>query len=148
MLTPFVSGRDPFAEMRGLLRRMDEVFRDFDAPLPGFGLSPDNWPTVDLRDEGDEIVLMADVPGMSEKEVAIEATQESVTIRGERMVTPPDGYTAHRQERRSIRFARSFALPGKIDLENVTATVKDGVLTLRASKLPEARPKQIAIKAS
>ncbi len=139
--------RDPFGEMRGLLRRMDEVFRDFDSPLFGLGAGTQTWPAASLRDEGDALVLQADVPGMSEKEISIEATAQSITIRGEKKVEPPEGYTAHRTERSSVKFARSFSLPCQIDLESVTATVKHGVLTIEAAKQPEARPKQIAIKA-
>lgn len=142
------SKRDPFGEMRGLLRQMDEVFRDFDRPLWGFGVGTEAWPSVDLRDKGDELVLQADVPGMSDKEISVEATSRSISIHGERKVVPPKGYTAHRTERNAIRFNRSFSLPCQIDLETVRASVKNGVLTVAAAKLPEARPKQIAIKAS
>jgi HSP20 family protein len=142
------STRDPFGEMRGLLRRMDDIFSDFDRPLWGVGMGSEAWPAVDLRDKGDVLVLQADVPGMSEKDVAIEVTGQSITLRGEKKVEPPKGYNAHRTERRSVKFARSIGLPCEIDLEAVTATVKNGVLTVQASKRPEARPKQITVKAS
>lgn len=148
MLVPLPSARDPFGEMRGLLRQMDEVFRDFDRPTWALGVGPEVWPPVDLHDNGDELVLQADVPGMSEKQITIEATAQSLTIRGEKKVEPPQGYTPHRTERRSIEFARSFSLPCQIDLDAVSASVKNGVLTVKAAKLPEARPKQIAVKAS
>jgi HSP20 family protein len=150
MLIPIRSYRDPFGEMRGLLRQVDEVFRDFDRPARGRGpgLVPDAWPSVDLRDDGEELVIQADVPGMTDKDISIEATGQSLTIRGERQIEPPEGYQAHRRERTSVKFARSFALPHPIDLDAVTASVKNGVLTVRATKLAEARPKQIAVKAS
>jgi HSP20 family protein len=127
---------------------MDEAFRDFDRPLWGFGLGTEAWPPTDLRDKGDELVLQADVPGMTEKEISVEATGQSITIRGERKVEPPKGYTAHRTERSPIRFSRSFSLPCEIDLETVKASTKNGVLIVTAAKRPEARPKQIAIQAS
>jgi HSP20 family protein len=126
---------------------MDEVFRDFDRPTWGLGLGSEAWPPVDLRDTGQQLVLSADVPGMGEDEIMVEATGQSITIRGERKVEPPQGYTAHRKERSAIRFNRSFSLPCQIDLEMVQASVRNGVLTVTATKLPEARPKQIAIQA-
>lgn len=141
------TSRDPLGEMRGLLRQMDEVFRDFDRPAWGFGLGSEAWPPVDLRDDGQHLVLSADVPGMHEDEITVEATGQSITIRGERKVEPPHGYTAHRKERSAIRFNRSFSLPCQIDLEKVQASVRNGVLTVMAAKQPEARPKQIAIQA-
>jgi HSP20 family protein len=138
--------RDPFGEMRGLLRQMDEVFSGVDGPQWTAGA--ELWPAVESYDRGDELVLKADIPGMTDKDVSIEATGRSLTIRGEKKVDPPRGYTAHRVERRSVKFARSFALPVAIDLEAVTASVKNGVLTITATKLPEARPKQISVKSS
>jgi HSP20 family protein len=140
------STRNPYGEMRGLLQRMDEVFRDFDGPRWSAGTLGSTWPIFEARDEGDEIVLRADIPGISEEELSIDATQESLTIRGARNVRPPQGYTAHHQERRSLRFSRSFDLPCRVDLEGVQAMLKDGVLTVRATKLPEARPKQISVR--
>lgn len=147
MLIPYASTPDLFGEMRSLFRRMDEAFRDFDGPswsVSGAG----TWPPMELRDDGDTLVLQAELPGMTENEVSIEATHDRLTISGEKKVEVPQGYTAHRQERRSIRFARSFALPYKIDLEKVQASVKNGVLRLQATKVPEQRPKQIAVTAS
>jgi len=148
MLFPLASSRDPFGEMRGLLRQMDEVFRDVDRPAWGFGVGNHTWPHIDVRDDGDELVVQADVPGLGEKDISIDATAQGMTIRGEKRVTVPEGYTAHRQERTSVRFARSLTLPCKIDLDAVRASVRDGVLTVRAAKLPEERPKQITVKAS
>jgi HSP20 family protein len=125
---------------------MDDIFRDFDRPVFGVGVGAEGWPTVDLRDKGDALVLHADVPGMAENDVAIEATGQSITIRGEKKVEAPKGFTAHRTERRSVKFARSIGLPCQIDLEAVTAAVRNGVLVVRAAKLPEARPRQITVQ--
>lgn len=148
MSFPLAHSRDPFGEMRGLLRQMDAVFRDVDRPLWGTGVGNYTWPRVDLRDDGDELVLQADLPGLREDEISIEATAQGITIRGEKKVEVPEGYTVHRQERGSVRFARSLSLPCKVDLEAVNASFRNGVLTLRAAKQPEARPKQITVKAS
>ena len=59
-----------------------------------------------------------------------------------------EGKVNHRRERGSVRFSRSFSLPCPVDPEKASATVKDGILTVRLEKAPEARPRQITVKAS
>jgi HSP20 family protein len=148
LFNPLFSGSDPFGEMHGLLRRMDELFRDFGVPTPDQGLFGEMWPPIQIDDSGDELILRADVPGLTEKDISIEATQDTLTLRGEKKVQVPDGYTVHRQERRPLRFTRTIALPSRIDLDNVEASVSNGVLTLQLSRIPEERPRQIAVKSS
>ncbi len=133
-----------------LRRRMDDLFRDFDQPLAALrsAQSDVSWPRTNLYDDGSELVLQAAVPGMSEKDIQISATADVLTLSGERRVEAPQGYSVHRQERGDIRFARSFALPCKVDIEKTSATVKDGVLTVRLTKAEDAQPRQIAVKAS
>jgi len=70
-----------------------------------------------------------------------------LSVSGERKVSAPEGHAVHRRERPALRFARSVSLPVKIDAEKVTATVKDGVLTITLAKAPEARPRQITVRA-
>jgi HSP20 family protein len=69
-------------------------------------------------------------------------------ISGERRTSVPAGYVAHRQERGSYTFSRSFALPCPVDPEKASAAVRDGVLTVTLEKAAEARPRQITVKAS
>ena len=59
--------------------------------------------------------------------------------------TCPEGYSVHRQERTSLKFARSLTLPGRVDSEKTTANLKHGVLTLVLPKTPEDQPRQIAV---
>ena len=146
MYLSLASARDPMGEMRGLLRRMDDIFRTYDrAPM---GLSHSGGLPVVVRDTGDELVLRADVPGMSESDISIDATAQAITIRGEKKVDVPEGYAVLRQERGALRFARTIALPKRVDLEQIRASVKDGVLTIHAAKLPEERPKQITLQST
>lgn len=140
-----------FAALDLLRRRMDDMFRDFDQPLAALrnGLpAQTTWPRANLYDTGSELVVYAAVPGMSEKDVSISATGDVLTISGERKIEVPEGYSVHRQERANVKFARSFTLPYKVDIEKTTATVKDGILTIRLAKAAEAQPRQITVKAS
>lgn len=140
-----------FAAFDELRRTMDAMTRELERPFSWLGrdLAADTtWPRANLYDTGSELVLYAAVPGLSEKDVQITATGDVLTITGERRVEAPAGYSVHRQERGTVTFARSFSLPAKVDFENVSATVKDGMLTVRLGKTPDAQPRQITVKAA
>ncbi len=135
-----------------LRRQMDRVWTDFDdtwaTPRPSTrALSAATWPRTTVADAGEEIVVTADVPGMTEKELTLTLHDGVLTLAGERRVAAPEGYVVHRQERLAARFSRSFALPAKVDPEKAAAAVKDGVLTVRIAKIAEAKPRQITVKA-
>jgi HSP20 family protein len=105
------------------------------------------FPRLSFADTGAGLVLEADLPGLGEKDVQLSIHQEVLTISGERKQDAPPGSYVHRQERRPVRFSRSFALPCKVDPEKSTASLKNGVLTLTLAKASEAQPRQITVKA-
>lgn len=131
-------------------RQMDRLFGDLDdrwavARLSPTQLSASAWPRVNLFDAGAELIVTADVPGLTEKDLEITLHDGVLTLVGDRKTAVPEGYQAHRQERGAYRFKRSFALPAKVDPEKTLATVKDGVLEVKLAKAAEARPRQIAV---
>lgn len=136
-------------------RRMDALFGEMDtawgieprAVLPSLRGGAASWPAVNLYDTDARYVVEADLPGASEKDIQITATQDVLSLSGERTTQAPEGYSVHRQERGSVSFSRSFTLPGRIDPEKVEARLRDGVLTVTLEKAPEARPKKVSIKA-
>lgn len=140
-----------FSTMNELRSYMDRVFES------GFGdrlyegrtvpLFAGSWPRANLIDAGSNLIVTAEVPGLSEKEVNLTLNQDVLTISGERKIQTPEGYQAHRQERPNVSFSRSFALPTKVDAERTSATVKNGILTVTLEKVAEAQPRQIAVKA-
>jgi HSP20 family protein len=138
-LTDYERPLDLFAELR---RQMDQVWEDFE---PG---AQTQYEALRLRDAGANIVVEADLPGIPEKNVDLTLADNVLFVTAERKLTAPEGYAPRRQERASFRFSRSLALPVKVDPEKVTATVKDGVLTVTLAKAEEARPRQIQVKVS
>jgi HSP20 family protein len=134
------------AIMNEVRRRMDRVWDDFDSPTPADGFPSTVWPKTNVYDAGANLVLRAEVPGMSENDLQLTLNTDSLSIAGERRVEVPEGYSAQRQERSSVKFSRSLILPCKVDAEHTTAAVKDGVLTVTLAKAPEAQPRQIAIR--
>lgn len=147
MLTYWMDVSDPLRTFDTLRRRMDQALREYGDVAEGRGQAL-AYPRAGLRDTKDAFVLVAEVPGLTDNELQLSATQESLTISGERKATPPQGYAVHRRERGDLRFSRSFALPARIDVDKVSAELKNGLLTVTMPRHPEAQPKSITVKAS
>jgi HSP20 family protein len=147
MLTFYNDWDRSLAELR---RQMSQLLDDFDADWPSTSLfgSGRTWPRINLADAGDKLVVMVEVPGLSEKDVSVAFEQEVLSITGERRVQAPEGYSIHRQERGDFKFARSISMPCRVEAEKATASVRDGVLTIALPKVPEAQPKRIEVRSS
>ena len=151
MVSQFDDLERTFALMAELRRRMHEVWDDSDpswseAMSGPRSFAPSVFPRINVHDGGESLILKADVPGLSEKDVQVTINEGGVALAGERGVAPPEGYSAHRQERSHVKFSRTFQLPCKVDPEKTTATVKNGVLTITVAKAAEAQPRQITVR--
>ena len=140
----------PLQLFQELREQMDRLSREWD-PLfrsekPWEQAVWTSAPKFHIRDYEDRISLMIEAPGLNEKDFELRATADGLTISGERKILAPEGYAAHRQERISTRFSRSFTFPCKVEVEKITAALKDGILTVDLPKAPEAKPRQIQIK--
>ena len=103
-------------------------------------------PAMDLVETEDDLVLKADLPGLSEDDINVEVNDNVLTISGERRAEherKEDGY--HRVERSFGHFSRSVTVPDGIDESKVTATFNDGVLEVRIPKPEERKPTRISI---
>lgn len=147
MLTYWMDFNDPRRTFDTLRRRMDQALREYGEVAEGRGQVL-AFPRAGLRDTKDALVLVAEVPGLTDSELQLSATQDSVTISGERKAVPPKGYAVHRRERGDLRFSRTFALPSRIDVDNVNAELKNGLLIVTMPKHPESQPKAITVKAT
>ena len=135
-----------------LRHQMDRVWGDLDRR---WGYSPRTQPTtfsaatfprVNVFDAGAELVVEADVPGLTHEDLEITLHENVLTLAGKQREKAREGYVVHRQERAAFQFQRSFALPVKVDGEKTLASVKDGVLTVKLAKAAEAKPRQIAVR--
>ena len=149
MLTRWSDLDRAFSMMDDLQRRMNRLFEGYDAGRwpTSARATTGSWPPINLYDAGDDLMIKALVPGLSEKDIQISGNQEVLTISGERKVDAPEGYSVHRQERGNVRFSRSFTFPCRLDMERASASVKDGVLTIKLAKAAEAKPRQITVTA-
>lgn len=105
-------------------------------------------PAVDVYETGDhEVVLKAELPDMKREDINLTFENGVLTIKGERKFsTEVKREDYHRIERQHGSFTRSFTLPNTVDPSRISATYKDGLLTIRLPQREEAKPKQIAVK--
>jgi len=121
----------------------DRLFAEFDPALSSRVAV--KRPAVDLVAYEDRIELLADLPGLSEKDIEVHYEDGVLTIRGKRDLAVPEGGRILRRERSGVDFARSFALGEDVDVDQIVAVMKDGILRVTIPKSERARPRQIPI---
>ena len=132
---------DPFRVMDALLR-----WDPFRGEWGGFGQSVEFVPRFDVKETKDAYVISADLPGVKDEDLNVSLNGNLLTISGTREEEHrEEGESYYAMERSHGSFARSFTMPDGVDGDSVTAELKQGVLTLRIPRKPEAQPKRIAI---
>jgi HSP20 family protein len=114
--------------LRDLLALQEQIGQLVGTDAPGW------TPPVDFYETADAFVLTIELPGLSRDQIDIQAEESRVVIRGERASGQVLCEQYHRVERGHGRFSRAFMLPEPIDVEAVTADLKDGLLTLTLPK--------------
>ena len=126
--------------------QLNRLFNDFDDSYAGFGQSAITTPFANMYDTGEQFVLQAEVPGMGKDELQIRIQGNYLELSGSRRAEAPEGYKAHRVERRGSTFTRSFTLTTDVVMDRIEAELGDGILTLTLPKAAAAKAKQIEIK--
>lgn len=148
MLTGWRDFDDTFRALSLLQRRIDNVFDDWAA---GYELPQRSrataWPAINAFESKESFVYRAEVPGLSETDVSVYVEDDSLVLRGERKINVPEGYQARLRERAPVAFTRKLPLPGRVDAAGVTASLKDGILTVTLPKAKDTLPRQITVKA-
>lgn len=126
----------PFLTLHRQMNRLfDDFFRDFDAPSLRNGWSA-GWPYVEISEGDKEIKVIAELPGLDEKEIDITLRDGVLTLKGEKKHETNDSVYS---ERWHGQFARSIELNAEVDPDKVRATFDKGVLTIALEKRPEAQ---------
>ena len=104
-------------------------------------------PPVDIYEtDGHEVVLKAELPDMKREDINVTFENGVLTLKGERKFEQEvKKENFQRIERRHGSFSRSFTLPNTVDAGRISASYRDGVLTIRLPQREEAKPKQIAV---
>ncbi|MDT8391168.1 MAG: Hsp20/alpha crystallin family protein [Lentisphaeria bacterium] len=104
-------------------------------------------PRVDIVENEHEILLRADMPGVTAESVDIALEGQELTITGRCQTQAPEGYELAFGEYQNGNYEREFTLGDSIDRGNIKAAVKDGVLSLTLPKAKESKPRRITVKA-
>jgi HSP20 family protein len=105
-------------------------------------------PAVDILEKKDEIVVIADMPGVDERSVDITLEKDVLTIQGQVEPDAPEGYHLALAEYGVGDFQRAFTITEEIDRDRIEASVKNGVLRLVLPKAPVARTRKISVTAA
>jgi HSP20 family protein len=133
---------DVWGELNRLQREMDRAF----GWAGGGRAACSVFPPINLYDDGESFVVRAELPGVVAKDLDVQATAGSLRIKGERGAEKASvGQSAHRRERDHGVFDRTIELEAPIDAERIVAKLENGVLTVIAPKVAEAKPRRIAI---
>ena len=135
---------DRWSDLREELNTLLEIPFWANASRPGQLFN--GWsPTLDLYQNNDYVVAVIELPGMRKEDIEISLHDGTLTVSGERKRESGEDENAERSERYVGTFRRSVALPSRVDANNVSATYKDGILTVTLPKAEEAKPKQIQV---
>jgi HSP20 family protein len=125
---------------------LEEALTPLGDPRLRFWDEIEQIPPLDLYEEGDEVVVAIDLPGVSKDDVEVSVTGDVLTVRGERTERSEiDEGAYYRREVTSGSFLRSLTLPASADRERGSASFADGVLTIRFPKRREATARKIDV---
>ena len=121
---------------REMNRLFDSFFRGMDTPFGGTAGWAVTWPHVEVGDNDDEVKVVAELPGLDEKDIDVSLQEGMLTIKGEKK---SENQNAVYSERWHGQFERAVRLGPDVDPDRVSASFKNGVLTVTAQKRPQAQ---------
>lgn len=102
-------------------------------------------PAVDIYEDSGGITLKADLPGVSRDRLDIQVEGNNLAIEGQAAIKMPEGMEALHADIGTTRFRRSFMLSNELEMDKISAEIKDGVLTLQLPKRAELQPRKIEV---
>ncbi|MBM3817491.1 MAG: Hsp20/alpha crystallin family protein [Acidimicrobiia bacterium] len=126
---------DPIRDLLAIQQRLDR-----------FAPGPAGWvPPVDLHETPDRYVITAELPGLRREDLDIQMHDGQITISGVRREREAVCEQYHRVERGHGSFSRTFHLPVPVDVDAISADLRDGVLTVTCPKTGEPAARRISI---
>ncbi|MGI5125365.1 Hsp20/alpha crystallin family protein [Pseudonocardia sp. CA-107938] len=138
-------GRSPWAEFTELHDQMGRLLEEAFGPIGAGGVFGSGWlPAADVEETGDAYVVEVELPGVQREDVSVEFGGGELAVTGEVKERERVGFL--RKRTRPVgRFDFRVALPAEVQEEQVTASLTDGVLTVRVPKAEHARQRRIPI---
>ncbi len=140
MATRFTNPFDALLELQNALEQ--SRFSDW------LGLSTTAYgafPPVNIFQQGDDLVLIAELPGIKKEDMQITVKGDQVRIAGSKKVEYDEKASLHRRERVEGDFDRTFTLPVQINADEVKAEYRDGLLALHLPRAEQDKPRAIEI---
>ena len=140
---------NPTRDMFSFRHHMNHLFNDVFRPVVRGDERLSMWnqyPTVDIYDNDENIIITAELPGIDKKDIVIDVKDGVLTLKGERSLdneVKEDKYYC--RERMYGKFERAFRLPADVDPEKISADYKDGILKIDIPKPEGKKPKHVAV---
>lgn len=103
------------------------------------------YPPINVFRKGDDVVVIAEVPGIKGSDLEIQVHGNALRISGGKKLDYPEKSSVHRRERLAGRFDRALTLPVEIDADRVKAECRDGILALYLPRAERDKPRAIKI---
>jgi HSP20 family protein len=134
---------DPFNSLLGLQEAL-EAFRTsgwLQSGLSGGG----GYPPLNIFRKGDDLVLVAEVPGISKSDLDVQVKGRTIRLSGTKTTKYGENASLHRRERAAGRFDRSVTLPVEVNAEGIKAECRDGLLALFLPRAERDKPRSVKI---
>ena len=137
----------PVIRRNGIRNDLDRLFNAFESDFGQFWPTSERvFPAMNIRDAGAALRAEAELPGFKLDELELTVLGDQLTIKGTRENETGEETTYHRSERWTGTFERTLTLPTDIDADKVTATLKDGILSITLPKAQASLPRKISVK--
>jgi HSP20 family protein len=134
---------DPFNTLLGLQEALD-AFRA-SSWLQSSPSGGGSYPPLNIFRKGDDLVLIAEVPGVNRSDLDVQIKGRTVRLAGTKTVQYGEKASLHRRERLAGRFDRSVTLPIEVDPDGAKAECRDGILALLLPRAERDKPRSIKI---
>ena len=135
---------DPLSALLNLQRALDS--RRLSDWFGGSTASRGGFPPINVFRQGDDFVVVAELPGVASDDLEIQIRQKNLRIAGQKTVSYADDVSVHRRERTGGSFDRTITFPVAVDPDGAKAEVRDGVLKLFVPRNPSEKPRTITIR--
>jgi HSP20 family protein len=134
---------DPLSALFKFQQSLDSLrTSDWLQPGPSGGGS---YPPINVFRKGDDVVIIAEVPGIRKSDLRIEVKGRTIRIAGTKALNAEAKKSVHRRERLAGTFDRAVTVPVEIDADRVKAECRDGILALYLPRAERDRPRSIAV---
>jgi HSP20 family protein len=132
-----------FSEMDRLRREMNNLFSGYEQSVGN-----NTFPLMNVYDSKDNLIVTAELPGLSKDQIKITFADNVLTLSGElKALLKSKGMTIVRRERSNGEFEKALRIPTKVKQDAISASFANGILTVTLPKADEVKPKTIAIEA-